>query len=706
MVSIDYNLSDKDSLRGRFIRNNSATEDTSAQLPTFWVPLTEPNYIATLTEFHNFSPTLTNELRLGFNRNSAVYNVGSQKFPGLDQFPNLQIFDLGGVQIGADPNAPQGGIQNLYQITDNVSWVKGRHTLTFGGDFKKYISPQYFTQRARGDYEYSFLSDYLFDYVPDYLAERTTGNFIYYGDQIMFGAYVNDSIKLRPNLTVNLGLRYERTTLPYAERLQTVNAVSNDPGLIMFNEPKPQNFNFEPRIGVAYSPGESGKTSIRAGFGINYDVLFDNLGLLSTPPQFNLTVDTNPNAGITNYLANGGIPNGASAGTLDPADARADTGGYVPNQKLPKSLQWNIGIQHVFREDYTVEVRYLGTRGLDLPIQDRIDIQSVVNGQNSLPVFLSMPSQGQLDQLTNTQGALISAFNAGGNYLPAYLNAGFQSPIVAYMPMGASTYHGLAAQVTRRLHNGLQFVGSYTYSHNIDNSTAEVFSTYTTPRRGEDFQNLNADRSSSALDHRQRFTMATVYDLPYFKSGNWFKKNLIGNWEFSPIYTYETGTLYTIQSGQDSNLNGDTAGDRTWINIQGTGNTGTTMTPLTNTAGDTVAFLVNDPTARYVKAPKGVMPTGGRNTAHLNPIDNVDFALFKRFNVFKEGYKLEFGGRFFNLLNHPQYTGSHINDIASVGYTGGAVHNFLIPGGLNFYDPSQVFPSNARSIQLSAKFTF
>jgi hypothetical protein len=706
LISIDYNLSDKDSLRGRYVRNNSATEDTAAQLPTFWVPLTVPNYLATLTEFHNFSPTLTNELRLGFNRNSAVYNVGSQKFPGLDQFPNLQIFDLGGVQLGADPNAPQGGIQNLYQITDNVSWVKGRHTLTFGGDFKKYISPQYFTQRARGDYEYSYLSDYLFDYVPDYLAERTTGNFIYYGDQIMFGAYVNDSIKLRPNLTVNLGLRYERTTLPYAERLQTVNSVANDPGLIMFNEPKPQNFNFEPRIGVAYSPGESGKTSIRAGFGINYDVLFDNLGLLSTPPQFNLTVDTNPNAGITNYLANGGIPNGASAGSLDQADARADTGGYVPNQKLPKSLQWNIGIQHVFREDYTVEVRYLGTRGLDLPIQDRIDIQSVVNGQNSLPVFLSMPSQGQLDQLTNTQGALISAFNAGGNYLPAYLNAGFQSPIVAYMPMGASTYHGLAAQVTRRLHNGLQFVGSYTYSHNIDNSTAEVFSTYTTPRRGEDFQNLNADRSSSALDHRQRFTMATVYDLPYFKSGNWFKKNLIGNWEFSPIYTYETGTLYTIQSGQDSNLNGDTAGDRTWINIQGTGNTGTTMTPLTNTAGDTVAFLVNDPTARYVKAPKGVMPTGGRNTAHLNPIDNVDFALFKRFNVFKEGYKLEFGGRFFNLLNHPQYTGSHINDIASVGYTGGAVHNFLIPGGLNFYDPSQVFPSNARSIQLSAKFTF
>jgi hypothetical protein len=100
------------------------------------------------------------------------------------------------------------------------------------------------------------------------------------------------------------------------------------------------------------------------------------------------------------------------------------------------------------------------------------------------------------------------------------------------------------------------------------------------------------------------------------------------------------------------------------------------------------------------------MPTGGRNTAHLNPIDNVDFSLLKRFNVFKEGNKLEFGARFFNLLNHPQYSGSNINDVASVGYTGGAVHNFLIPGTANFYDPSQVFSSNPRSIQLTAKFTF
>jgi len=707
LVSADYTISDKDQLRGRYIRTNSTTQDTAAQLPAFWIPLVFPSYLATLTEYHNFSPSMTNEFRLGFNRFSQNYPVGPQKFPGLDEFPNLQFFDLNGVQLGADPNAPQTTVQNTYQITDNFSWLKGAHTITAGADFKKYISPQTFTQRARGDYEYSYVSDYLFDYVPDYLGERTTGNFVYYGDQIQFGAYVNDSWKLRPNLTVNLGVRYERTTLPYAERLQNVNSISDVPGLITFGVPQPQNLNFEPRVGVAWSPGTSGKTSIRAGFGINYDQLFDNLGLLSMAPQFQQTVDVGGNAG-GGFLAGGGIPPNASSGTMDQATARAYTGGYVPDQKLPKSLQWNVGIQRVVHEDYTLELRYLGTRGLNLPIQDRINVQNVVTPSNALPMYLTAPSQATLDGLTNTLSALSSAYNDGGFFLPQYLNAGFQSNIVAYMPMGASTYHGLAAQVTRRFHNGLQFVGSYTFSHNIDNSTAEVFSTYTTPRRQQDFQNLNADRSSSALDHRQRFTMATVYDVPFFKNGNWFMKNLVGNWELAPIFTYETGTLYTVQSGTDSNLNGDSAGDRTWINPQGTINIGSGTTALKNSGGATVAYLVNNPQARYVATPKGVVATGGRNTAHLRPIDNIDFSLLKRFNLFKEkeNYKLEFGARFYNFLNHPQYTGSRINDVASIGYTGGAVHNFLIPGQANFYDPTAVFGSNPRSIQISGKFTF
>ena len=656
LVSVDYQISDKDQLRGRYVRNNSTTQDTAANLPAFWIPLVFPTYMATLTEFHNFAPSLTNEFRLGFNRNAQNYPVGPQSFPGLDAFPNLTVDELG-VNIGPDPNAPQTTVQNLYQVTDNVSWLKGRHTFSFGGDFKKYISPQTFTQRARGDYEWDTLDNYLLDNIP-YFGERTTGNFVYYGDQIMFAAYANDSWRIRPDLTINLGVRYERTTIPYGERLQTVNAISNVPGLITFGEPQIQNTNFMPRVGIAWSPGKSGNTSIRAGIGTNYDVLFDNLGILSAAPQFQQTVDVGGNTG-TNFLANGGIPPSASSGTLDQATARALTGGYIPDQKLPKSIQWNFGIQHVFRENYTVEVRYLGTRGLNLPVQDRINVGSVVNPSNALPVYLSAPSQGELNGLKNTQEALLATLGSDsfGRFLPQYLDAGFQSNIVGFMPMGASTYHGLATQVTRRFSKGLQFVGSYTWSHNIDDSTAEVFSTYTNPRRVQDFQNLRAERASSALDHRQRFTMAAVYDLPYFKTGNWFIKNLVGNWQVSPIYTYETGSLVTPQSAIDSNLNGDAAGDRTVINPAGQINVGTGTTALKNSAGQTVAFLANNPNAMYITAPKGVLTNAGRQTEHLMPIDNLDLSLVKRFNVYRERCKLEFGGRFSNLLNHPQYTG-------------------------------------------------
>ncbi|MGC9970269.1 MAG: TonB-dependent receptor [Bryobacteraceae bacterium] len=701
--SVDYNISEKDSLRGRIIVVKASFIDTAASLPVFFTMTPNNNYLATFSEFHNFSPRVTNEFRLGYNRNYNVYTVGSQTFPGLDAFPNITVDELG-VNIGPDPNSPQGGVQNTYQATDNISWSKGRHSLKFGIDFHKLIAPQFFTQRARGDYEWDTLENYLTDQIP-YFGERTTGNFEYYGDQTLTGLYANDDIKVRPDLTINIGLRYERTTVPYAERLQTVNSISSVPGLITFGEPKVFNKGFMPRIGFAWAPGTRGNTSIRGGFGMGYDQLFDNLGLLSMAPQFQQTVDVGGSAG-GNFLANGGIKPNVSSGTLSQADARRLTGGFVPDQKPPKAIQWNLGVQHVFKENYSVEVRYLGTRGLDLPVQDRLNVQAVVTPQNALPLYLQAPSQSTLNGLTSTLAQLTAAYNAHGYYLPQYWNAGFQSNIVGFMPMGSSTYHGLALQVTRRFANGLQFVGAYTWSHNIDDSTAEVFSTYTTPRRPYDFQNLRLDRSDSALDHRQRFTFTTIYDLPFFKHhSSWFMKNLVGNWEFAPIFTYQTGTWATVQSSIDSNLNGDSAGDRTYINPAGTVNVGSGVTALTNSSGATVAYLVKNPNARYIQTPKGVLPNAARNTEHLMPIDDLDLSVVKRFNI-TEHKSFEFGAQFTNFLNHPQYTGGYLNDVAPIGFTGANVHNFLNPTTTTFYQPAMVFSSNPRTLQVSAKFKF
>jgi hypothetical protein len=289
---------------------------------------------------------------------------------------------------------------------------------------------------------------------------------------------------------------------------------------------------------------------------------------------------------------------------------------------------------------------------------------------------------------------------------PAFSAAGFGSTITSYQPWGNSTYHGWANQLTRRFSNGLQFMAAYTFSHNIDDSTAEVFSTYTTPRRPQNIRDLSADRASSALDHRNRFTYQVLYNTPWYKnSKNWAMRNLIGNWEVAPIYTYQTGTWYTVQSGVDSNLNGDSGGDRGAVNAGGNPAIGSGTTALLNSSGQTVAYLINNSAAGYVLAPKGTISTAGRNTMRMHPIDNFDATIAKNLAI-TEKYKLQFSGRFYNFFNHPQYVGGYISDVAAIGFTGTAVHNFTIPGQSLFNEDSQVFSSNPRSITISAKFIF
>ncbi len=704
VASIDMNISDKDSLRGRFILNRTGFIDTAASLPIFYQTVPSNNYLMALTEFHTFSPSLTNEFRLGYNRYSNNYSAGDYKWPGLDAFPNVNVFDLN-AQLGPDGNAPQFGYQNQYQLTDNISWTKGKHSLKFGFDGWKQISPQAFTQRSRGDYEWNNLSDYLFDYNPDYVAQRSLGNSVYYGDRVFTGVYVNDSWKATPHLTVNIGLRYEYQTVPYSERLQTRNAISNTPGVIEFQKPTAMTTAWMPRVGLAYSPGTSGKTSIRAGFGRSFDVLVDNFGLLTLPPQANTTKDVT-GEDLGGFLKGGGIAPNAAGDTLTPAQLRAGTGGYVPNQTRPQSIQWNIGIQHVFHENYTFESRYLGTRGLHLPVQAQLNRIPVVDGSNALPFYTAAPSQATLNGLTSSLTKLTNLFNAKANVDPAYLKAGFTGIITSYQPWGSSTYHGWANQLTRRLSNGLQFMAAYTFSHNIDDSTAEVFSTYTTPRRPQNIRNLRADRSSSALDHRHRLTYQVLYDTPWYKgSKSWLLKNLVGNWEVAPIYTYQTGNWFTVQSGTDSNLNGDSGGDRAYLNAGGNPLIGSGTSTLKNSAGDIVAFLITNPAAGYVTAPKGGLGTAGRNTERLNPTNNFDVT-FAKSVTFRENAKFRFDARVFNILNHAEYVGGLLSDVRGIGFTDTATHNFTIPSQGVFHQATQVFSSNPRSITLSAKIIF
>ncbi len=203
--------------------------------------------------------------------------------------------------------------------------------------------------------------------------------------------------------------------------------------------------------------------------------------------------------------------------------------------------------------------------------------------------------------------------------------------------------------MNKRFSNNLQFLAAYTWSHLIDDSTADFFTTLLSPRRPQDFQNLRPEKASSALDRRHRVTISAIYDAPWLRHSNWFMANVVGNWSVAPIYTYESPEYVTVQSAVDANLNGDSFTDRSFINPAGADGTSSGVTALQNSNGDTVAYLANNPNARYIRAGLGTLPNGGRNTLPGRPINNWDLNLLKNFTV-REGTHLQFSAQLLQYL--------------------------------------------------------
>lgn len=482
------------------------------------------------------------------------------------------------------------------------------------------------------------------------------------------------------------------------------------------------------------------------------DVLFDNLGLLSFPPQYSSTNDVggagNASPGDPNFLAKGGLP--AGTGTLavfctdgtgpgtgvpcvqDLAKQRKATSAYMPNQIVPYAETWSLGVQRVFAANYTAEIRYVGTRGIHLPTQIQLNVQPRVNAQNQL--FTSFDSTGiVIDSASNTASTSTAAnvntlanIEALSNILPQYASQHFTSKITSYQPYSGSNYNGLQANLTRRFQHGFLLNASYTWSKTMDDATAEVFSTVLTPRRPQNSQDLSADYSRSALDRTHRLTVAAVYDLPYFKHSNWFEKNLIGNWEISPIYTYESPEYATALSGVNSNMNGDSGGiDRPIVNPNGKKGIGSAAIPVYSTNptlvascqtdpptvpaptqcdGNLVGYVAANPSAYYVQAGVGTLPNVTRNTLPIRPIDDIDVSAAKRVN-FTEKVAVEFQVQAFNVLNHPQYTAGKISTIDQTS-TQGLSTQFQSVSNPAYNHPELLFTPNARNLQLAAKFTF
>jgi hypothetical protein len=698
LASFDYNISKKDQLRGRYVQNRSLSTDTAANLPAFWTLRPQTSYLASISEFHTFGPTLMNEVRATFNRYNDRRSAPSFSFPGLDVFPTITIQELLSV-VGTHVDLPQSVTQNNYQLADNMTWNLGRHDLKFGFDGRSEISAMNFVSNVRGNYTYSSLNRFLLDQGPN-SGSRQVGGKPYFGNSLSTYLFVNDNWKVTRRLTLNLGLRWEYKGVAKSMKEFELNSIADVPGIITFAAPKVQMKNFAPRIGFAYSPGNSGRTSIRGGFGISYDQTFNNIGNNVRGPQ--ASTITSANTAATGFFANGAIRPVALQPVLDATTARQLTVGFLGDQKLGYAINWNFGIQHSFAKDYVVDIRYLGTRGVHLVTQTVLNKLSMVTPTHSLPVYYSRPSTAELNALPLT----LAQLNAENNN--PWAQYGFTNPngITSYGPQGNSIYHGLAIDVTKRFSGQLMFKGGYTWSHLMDDSTAEIFTTTLSPRRPQDYNNLKAEWASSALDRRQRLTATWIWDTPWFRSSkNGFLRNVVGGYSLSGTYTAESPQFVTPQANADANLNSDTATDRTVINPNGIVGTGSDVTSLLNSSGAVVGYLANNPNAQYIRAARGVYANAGRNTLPAQGINNFDFSIGKTFAI-RERSRIEIRADAYNALNHSQYTPGRTNTIAPTQHASSSDVAYLTPGNPNFARWDRVYSSNPRNIQLVLKFSF
>jgi hypothetical protein len=661
---------------------------------------------AMVSDVYSIRPNIVNEFRFGYRRSQLATTVPTVPPPGsLDVYPNLIIEQLGGLELGPDGNSPQSNTLNQYQWVDNLSILKGAHNFKLGVDARLWIAPSVFLPRERAEFRYSSLDKFVKDAVPNNLALRGVGDGSFAGNQKGVFWFVQDDWKLHPRLTLNFGLRYEFITNPRDDAKQAINssadlqnATNTSLPPLLFRVPRQDINNFGPRIGFAWDVFGDHKTAVRGGFAIAYDVIFQNLPSLQLPPQLQQELGVeqacvsltpkpswcpapSPNPAVrynegfiiangANFLANGGLPGTFIPQTLSPTAARFGTQGLIVDTVAPKTETWTLSVQRELGTNYGLELRYVGTRGINLPAQIRRNAALVPSDNLFLPTVFNtsdVPANVSL-----TAPSLVGFRNAA---VRPYAADGFDANVTAFDPAASSTYHGGSIEFTRRFSSlggwgkGVFLRTGYTFSKAIDNATNELFTSQVNPRRPEDFLNLRDERGRSTIDHPHKFTIAAIYELPRYGGDSAWLGYVLNQWQVSTSYITESGQPVTALSFVDANGNGDAAGDRAILNpgftaantatgvnavcrAAGTGAT-SIVAPVNCNAANTVGYVAVNPAAQYVQALPGARTNVGRNSLDSPGLNNWNMSFFKKTRM-TERVSVEFRADMQNVFNHGQ----------------------------------------------------
>lgn len=675
VVRIDHSFSDKDSIFARYLFDDSfsVVPFGSSPVPGFPFKLDHRNQYLTIQEKKIIRPNLLNEFRFAYNRTQESIPVPPVASPELSTSllpgprPLGQISTRGLSPIGNQIILPIAAVLNLFEYADSLVYSKGRHSIKAGLDFKRMQANDLFDALVNGQFVFpnlqSFLTNQPFVYVgvlPGSSSDRAFR-------QTFYDLYFQDDIQLSQGFTLNLGLRFEYQTLPSEANGKLVNLrdVENDATTTLgeiFKNPTPS---WAPRFGFAWDPWKNGKTSIRGGFGLFYDFIWENL------------------YGNTRFLP----PFFVSTLIIGPSFPRPVAGTFIPINPLifpiqfdierPYTMQFNLSIQREILPDTVVNARYVGSRGIHLFHQP--------NANAARPVIRDSKK----------------FFPEG--LAPRNPNFG---PIFIQRPDAQSFYNSFQLSVNRRFSGGLQFQAAYTLAKSIDDASAPFFSDFANnPSPNMDPDDTKLDRGLSAFDVRHNFVLNYIYDLP-FGPGKRFGANLngfigklIGGWQFSGIVQFAAGNPFTILVGFNRSRNLTPA---TSLTDRPNLRPGRSNNPTKGFRRPEKWF---DPTA-FELQPAGFFGNLGRNTVIGPGFNNFDFSLTKN-NRVNEDINLQFRVEFFNIFNHPNFsTPNNVGEVIGAGGGGDIV--FADESGVPVGNAGQIFKTvnTSRQIQFALRIEF
>lgn len=652
---IDHRVNDSNSLNFRYLYDDGDSGGNGQVTP---VGLTTKNIFRTqainvvLTSV--LGPTLTNEARAAWSR---LATTTASDDPRSESIPSIEILDLGlqgfnaannRTAIGLAVNLPQFRNNNTYQITDNLTWTKGSHTMKFGADIRRNQVKSFFVPTIRGLLRYSTLQRFIDDNAD--LAAQVNRplpggqeiQYYYWWDTYFYG---QDEWKIRPNFTLTFGLRYELPGNNFDDLVPVndgiVAANGNDERFRFTPVPGADTNNFQPRIGFNWNPRTDSngilglitggdKLVFRGGYARTHDSNFININL-NIASAFPFVAAINLSAAG----AFAAIPNAQPSGLNPSTFARTIV---ADDFRAPVYDQFSFEVQRELTRDMVLRVGYVGTRGRDL--------FQTVDGNPRVPtnnVFIATAAPGSLNNPCRT--TVIDTTNCTRGLIRLRANR------------AESDYHSMQVSLDKRLSRGISGGVHFTWSSFID-TASELFN----PSGGEvavaqDSFNLPADRARSTYDRPLRLSGNFVYELPWYRDQHGIVGHVLGGWQFNSFLTFQSGAPFTPLNGADPTgaLNGidGLVGNAIRANV---------IAPLPTTSAEELFNLIRGQGQQFFRQlqcsgsltnPATTcqrLGNAGRNILRADGIGNLDFGIIKNTRI-AENVRLQLRADMFNATN-------------------------------------------------------